>query len=259
MVAFGKSTSWNLTAERVVARDQDSRHAMVATLGFVDSKNYIDMGSMGTIYVNPTSRRASTLAAGLKSTMLVAGGNLSLRPELALGLNEMSNLPAGVNAQSNGPQAEFTKATLDVSFEKHFDVFKQDLSWNTTFKGQYSADQLLSAQQILIGGIGSVRGYVTNSLSGDSGYYWRNELGLNHKLQLGDTRVSTKTYIGYDIGSVSGNAVGAVSGQLGGVVLGFNAQFKAANVELSWTRADKAPNGMALEEAQTWLRISFSL
>jgi hemolysin activation/secretion protein len=184
---------------------------------------------------------------------------LSLRPELALGLNEMSNLPAGVNAQSNGPQAEFTKATLDVSYEKHFDVFKQDFSWNTTFKGQYSADQLLSAQQILIGGIGSVRGYVTNSLSGDSGYYWRNELGLNQKLQLGDTRVSTKTYIGYDIGSVSGNAVGAVSGQLGGVVLGFNAQFKAANVELSWTRADKAPNGMALEEAQTWLRISFSL
>ena len=259
LVAFGKSTSWNLTAERVVARDQDSRHAMVATLGTVDTKNYIDMGSIGTIYVNPTSRRATSLAAGLKSTMLVAGGNLSLRPELALGLNEMSNLPAGVNAQSNGPQAEFTKATLDVSFEKHFDVFKQDFSWNTTFKGQYSADQLLSAQQILIGGIGSVRGYVTNSLSGDSGYYWRNELGLNQKLQLGDTRVSTKTYIGYDIGSVSGNAVGAVSGQLGGVVLGFNAQFKAANVELSWTRADKAPNGMALEEAQTWLRISFSL
>jgi hemolysin activation/secretion protein len=259
LVAFGKSTSWNLTAERVVARDQDSRHAMVATLGTVDTKNYIDMGSIGTIYVNPTSRRATSLAAGLKSTMLVAGGNLSLRPELALGLNEMSNLPAGVNAQSNGPQAEFTKATLDVSYEKHFDVFKQDFSWNTTFKGQYSADQLLSAQQILIGGIGSVRGYVTNSLSGDSGYYWRNELGLNQKLQLGDTRVSTKTYIGYDIGSVSGNAVGAVSGQLGGVVLGFNAQFKAANVELSWTRADKAPNGMALEEAQTWLRISFSL
>jgi len=259
MVAYGKSTSWNLTAERVVARDQDSRHAMVATLGTVDSKNYIDMGSIGTIYVNPTSRRATSLAAGLKSTMLIVGGNLSLRPELALGLNEMGNLPAGVNAQSNGPQAEFTKATLDLSFEKHFDVFKQDLSWNTSFKGQYSPDQLLSSQQLLIGGIGSIRGFVTNSLSGDSGYYWRNELGLNYKLRLGDTSVSTKTYVGYDIGSVSGNATGAVSGQLSGVVLGFNAQFKAANVELSWTRADKAPASMTPEEAQTWLRISFSL
>jgi hemolysin activation/secretion protein len=259
MVAFGKSTTWSLTAERVVARNQDSRHAMVATLSNVDSKNYIDMGSMGTIYVNPTSRSSTSIAAGLKSTMLLAGGNFSLHPELALGLNEMSNLPAGINAASNGPQAEFTKATVDMSFEKHFDLSKQDWSWNSTFRGQYSADQLLSSQQLLIGGIGSVRGFVTNSLSGDSGYFWRNELGLNHKLTLGDTRVSTKTYIGYDMGSVSGNAAGAVSGQLGGLVVGFSAQFKAANVELSWTRADKAPASMTSEEAQTWLRISFSL
>lgn len=259
LVAFGKSTSWNLTAERVVTRDQDSRHAMVATLSSIDSKNYIDMGNMGTIYVNPTSRRATSIAAGLKSTMLVAGGNFSLRPELALGLNEMGNLPAGQNADSDGPQAEFAKATVDISFEKHFDMYKQDWSWNSAFKGQYSGEQLLSSQQLLIGGIGSIRGFVTNSLSGDSGYYWRNELGLHYKLQLGDTNVSTKTYIGYDIGSVSGNATGAVSGQLSGVVLGVNAQFKAANVELSWTRADKAPASMTPEEAQTWLRISFSL
>ena len=260
MVAFGKSTSWSLTAERVVARDQDSRHAMVATLNSVDSKNYIDMGTMGTIYVNPTSRRATTIAAGLKSTMLVAGGNFSLRPELALGLNEMGNLPAGVNADSNGPQAEFTKATVDVSFEKRFDISKQDWSWNSTFRGQYSADQLLSSQQLLIGGIGSIRGFVTNSLSGDSGYYWRNELGLNNKVSLGDTRFTTKAYIGYDMGSVSNNAAGAANGsQMSGVVLGLNAQFKAASIELSRTRADKTPLGMTPEEAQTWLRISFSL
>lgn len=260
MVAFGKSTNWSLTAERVTARDQDSRHALVATLSTVDSKNYIDMGSMGTIFVNPTSRRATSIAAGLKSTMLVGGGSFNVRPELALGLNEMGNLPAGVNADSDGPQAEFTKATLDASYEKHFDFSKQDWSWNSTFKGQYSAEQLLSSQQLLIGGIGSIRGFVNNSLSGDSGYYWRNELGLNHKLSLGDTRFTTKTYIGYDIGSVRNNAPGAVSGtQMSGVVLGLNAQFKAASIELSRTRADKTPLGMTHEEGQTWLRISFSL
>ena len=260
MVAYGKSTSWSMTAERVTARDQDSRHAMVATLTSVDSKNYIDMGTMGTIFVNPTSRRATSIAAGLKSTMLVGGGSFNLRPELALGLNEMGNLPAGVNADSNGPQAEFTKATLDVSYEKHFDYSKQDWSWNSSFKGQVSADQLLSSQQLLIGGIGSVRGFVTNSLSGDSGFYWRNELGLNHKVSLGDTRFTTKAYIGYDMGSVSNNAPGAASGgQMSGVVMGINAQFKAASIELSRTRGDKTPLGMTPEEAQTWLRISFSL
>lgn len=259
MVAYGKSTSWSLTAERVAARDQDSRHAMVATLSTTDSKNYIDMGSMGTIYVNPTSRRATTLSAGLKSTMLVGGGNLSVHPELAFGLNDMGNLPAGVNADSSGPQAEFTKLTADLSFEKHFEIEKQDWSWNSTFRGQYSTDPLLSSQQLLIGGVGSVRGFVVNSLSGDTGYYWRNEIGLNNKVSIGDTNVSTKAFIGYDLGSVSGNAAGAPSGQLGGVVLGFNAQFKAATVELSWTHAAKSPATMTPEDAQTWLRISFSL
>ena len=259
MVAYGKSTNWSLTAERVASRDQDSRHAMVATLSTTDSKNYIDMGSMGTIYVNPTSRRATTLSAGLKSTMLVGGGNFSLHPELALGLNDMGNLPAGVNADSSGPQAEFTKFTADLSFEKHFEISKQDWSWNSTFRGQYSTDPLLSSQQLLIGGVGSVRGFVVNSLSGDTGYYWRNEIGLNNKVSLGESSVATKAFVGYDLGSVSGNAAGAPSGQLGGVVVGFNAQFKAATVELSWTHAAKVPPTMSPEDAQTWLRISFSL
>jgi hemolysin activation/secretion protein len=260
MVAYGKSTTWSLTAERVAARDQDSRHAMVATLSSVDSKNYINMGTMGTIYVNPTSRRATTIAAGLKSTMLLAGGNLSLRPELVLGLNEMGNLPAGINAASDGPQAEFTKATLDLSYEKQFDVSSNDFSWTSAFKGQYSDDQLLSSQQMLIGGVGSIRGFVINSLSGDSGYYWRNELGVNNKVSLGGTRFTTKAYIGYDMGSVSSNGAGASNGsQMSGVVMGVNAKFKATTVELSRTRADKTPTGVAAEEAQTWLRISLSL
>lgn len=259
LVSFGKSTTWSLTSERVVARDQDSRHAIIASLSDVDSKNYIDMGNLGTIFINPTSRRATTLAAGLKTTMLIAGGNFNLRPELVLGLSDMGNLPSGVNADSQGPQAEFTKATVEVSFDKHFELSKQDWSWKSNFKGQYSSDSLLSSQQLLIGGIGSVRGFVNNSLSGDSGYCWRNELGLHHTLLLGNSSVSTKTYVGYDVGSVSGNAADATSGQLSGVVVGISAQLKAANVELSWTRADKTPASMTPEEAQTWVRISFSL
>lgn len=259
MVSFGRSTTWSLTAERVVTRDQDSRHAMVATLSTVDSKNYIDLGNLGTVFVTPTSRRATTLAVGLKTTMLIAGGSFSLRPELAMGMNDMGNLPEGVNADSQGPQAEFTKASLDVAFDKHFALAAQDWSWKSSFRGQYSGEALLGSQQLLIGGIGSVRGFVNNSLSGDSGYYWRNELGLHRPLTLGDSTIATKTYVGYDMGSVSGNTADTTGGELTGVVVGFSAQFKAANVEVFWTRADKTPANMTPEEAQTWVRFSFSL
>lgn len=254
MVASGQSTTLGLTAERVMARDQDSRHSAIAELSNTEGKNYLD-----DAYLQISSRRATTLSAGLKSSMTVAGGFLMIKSAVALGLNELGNLPAGVNAASDGPQAEFTKITADVYYDKRFALLSQDWGWTSTFKGQYSKDTLLNSQQILIGGIPSIRGFSTNVLSGDSGYYWRNELALHKQFSLGDVSTKTKFYAGYDTGYVSSNSIDGGHGRLSGVVIGISAQIKSATVDLSWTRADSLPAGMTREADQTWIRVSFSL
>lgn len=258
MVSNGQSTTLGLTAERVVARDQDSRLSVTAALSSTNGKNFLDTGNLHT-FLEVSSRRATSLAAGLKSTMTVGGGTLSLKPEVVMGLNELGNLPSGVNADSTGPQAEFTKVTADVNYEKRFESLGQDWGWTSIFKGQYSATELLGSQQILIGGLPSIRGFVTNAISGDSGYYWRNELALHKQLDLGGTPVKAKLYAGYDTGFVSSHSSTGGNGHLSGVVMGLSTQIKAATVDLSWTRADSLPDGMTREATQTWVRVSFSL
>ena len=258
MVSNGQSTTMGLTAERVIARDQDSRHSVTAALTSTEGKNFLDTGNLHN-FLQVSSRRATSLAAGLKSTQTLGGGMLSLKPEVVVGLNDMGNLPTGVNAASTGPQAEFTKVTADVNYDKRFELLTQDWGWTSVFKGQYSASELLGSQQILIGGIPSIRGFVTNVISGDSGYYWRNELALHKQLDLGGTAVKAKLYAGYDTGYVSSHSTTGGNGRLSGVVMGLSTQIKAATVDLSWTRANSLPDGMTREAAQTWVRVSFSL
>ena len=254
MVASGKASTLAATADRVMVRDQESLHAVTASLSSTDGKNYLD-----DAYLQVNSRRAITLSVGLRSTLRVAGGNLSILPELAMGLNEMGNLPAGVNAASDGPQAQFTKFVANVNYDKRFKWADQSWGWNSSFKGQRSKDQLLGSQQLLIGGVPSIRGFVSNVVSGDTGYYWRNELALYTKFNVESMQVKSKFYAGYDAGYVESNSASGTHGNLSGYALGLVTNFKPATIDLAWTRASRLPDGMTREAAQTWVRVSFSL
>jgi hemolysin activation/secretion protein len=251
IILRGASSTMGLSLDRMLARDQSSLHKAVLSLSSVNSKNYAD-----DVLLQVNSRRSNTLAAGTSSTLVVADGLLTVSPQLVLGLNDQSNLPVGLNTQSDGVQAQFTKYTLDASYSKGFRVGQHDMAWGSLFKGQHSAERLLSSQQILIGGLPSVRGYVSNILTGDSGYYWRNDVSLKQQLQLGTALFNTRVYAGYDIGHVSSHDPQAAQGRLSGVVLGTAAQFPNAELDLSWTRADKLPAGMSRESSQVWLRLT---
>ena len=48
-------------------------------------------------------------------------------------------------------------------------------SYRSTFTVQYSHDALFGNEHIFLGGSGSVRGFTQGSVSGDSGFYLRNE------------------------------------------------------------------------------------
>ena len=248
-ISSGKSTTVGLTGERVLSRDQDGIHSVIYSLTSVDSKNYVN-GSL----VSVSSHRASTMSMGGKSTLNALGGTLSLKSELVLGLNDQS-----MAVSSSEAQPEFTKVTADINFSKRFELEANEFSWTSGFRAQYSPELLLTTQQISIGGLSSVRGFTQESISGDSGYYWRNELALHKQFSTGDSVVKTKFYAGYDMGSVNSNSDAGASGFLSGIVLGVNTQYKTASVDLSWTNAGKLNAGMTREAAQTWLRVSFSL
>lgn len=67
---------------------------------------------------------------------------------------------------------KYSTFQLDASLVNSFAAFRYRLN----FHGQYSDDQLFNVNQISIGGAYSVRGYQDDGLSGNSGFYLRNEL-----------------------------------------------------------------------------------
>jgi hemolysin activation/secretion protein len=253
LVTYGDSTTYMLTAERTVFRDQDSRYSAVAALSQVEgaTSTVNDAG----VSIMDTNRLARTLGAGLKITNIVGGGNLYLRPEISFGL-----VPTP-NTVSDGPQGEFTKATVDMNYERRFDGLGQQWGWSSNFKGQYSRDQLLSSQQILLGSMASVRGFVKNAMSGDSGYYWRNELAWHTQTQLANLSVKNKLFAGFDFGHISNNNPDPLlpRGGMTGYVLGLTSQVEKMSIDLFWTKALSLPSTMKIESPQTWVRVSYSL
>lgn len=70
--------------------------------------------------------------------------------------------------------------TIDASLVKRIDAFQYSLSGHY----QHSNDQLFSTNQISIGGHYSVRGYQKEGLSGNTGYYVRNELSYTPQVKF---------------------------------------------------------------------------
>jgi hemolysin activation/secretion protein len=72
-----------------------------------------------------------------------------------------------------GAKAHYVYLELDI---ERIVRLKGDLSWVINFLGQYSFSKLMLSEQLAIGGASTVRGYMENEVSGDSGLFLRNEI-----------------------------------------------------------------------------------
>jgi hemolysin activation/secretion protein len=103
-----------------------------------------------------------------------------------------------------------------------------------------------------------VRGFSRQSLSGDHGVFWRNELAWPMQLEWGLMPLSVRWYAGLDMGRVESRAQGAPSGDLGGVTLGASIQAGRAWLDVFGSQGVWRPTSMQREPAQVWARLSFS-
>lgn len=146
-----------------------------------------------------------------------------------------------------------------MNYDKRFDGLGQKWGWTSNFKGQYSRDTLLSSQQILVGSTSSVRGFVNNAMSGDSGYYWRNELAWHTETSVANVSIKNKLFVGFDMGRVSNHDASLRRGSLSGYALGLVSQFDKLTLDIARTKARSLPDSMTIEAPQTWVRVSYSL
>lgn len=253
LVASGNNKTDNIRIDRVMYRDQSTRASLAATITTKQSKNYLDDQFLGV-----SSRDLTVLDLDGNINTKFAGGTLTLDIGYAKGLKSAGALRDPDNLLADMPHAQFGKIKAGINYARPFKLFNRDFSVTSQLTAQKAEDVLYGSEQISIGSLSSVRGSVRNTLAGDDGYYWRNEVSVHQPLSIGGEAVPTRFYAGYDTGEVKNIAPNIPQGRMDGMVVGLSAKRGNASLDLFNTRPLKLPSSMTKESSQTWVGMAYS-
>lgn len=186
----GNSQSHKINVNRILYRDGNSKLAINAALTRRKAEN--DFAGQKLIVSSPT---LTVLHAGLHYSTELLGGYFSLNPSYYQGLG-LLGATSDKQAQAILPVSRFRKFSLSASYFSYL----SDASYlMSSFYGQTSPDNLYGSERISIGGEYSVRGFKEQSLTGNVGFYLRNEINwpLSHFLFFKDASLSVALDAGW--------------------------------------------------------------
>jgi len=255
LLSEGDSNNAFAKLERVVYRDQASRATLAGSVTAKKARNYL-----ANQLLQVSSRNLTVLDIDGNFTMGLAGGVIGFDLGYAQGLDMLGALDDQSGMTEVMPRAQFGKLKYGMSYNLPFKIAGRDAAWSSQLTGQHAYDVLYGSEQMYIGGIYSVRGYVNNTLNGDNGYYWRNDLSLRLPASAFNQQGVFKPYLSFDVGRVTQRVSGlAPDGTLSGATLGASWTVGPATVELSSSHPLTLPGWMAREGGVTYFRLSLTL
>ncbi|QQZ44701.1 ShlB/FhaC/HecB family hemolysin secretion/activation protein [Pseudomonas sp. SK3(2021)] len=253
----GDSQNHQLRAERVILRDAVSKTSLNAGLAYLRTNNFIEDSKLA-----PSSNRLSEAQFGINHGRRIGGAFVNLDLGLQNGIGAF-------DAQGNGhpgpgePNARYRKYTATLSYLQPFKLWGESFSFSSLMTGQRSEDVLFSPQRTSLGGQSSIRGYKDQSLSGDSGGYWRNDLRWSRPVTLGWLRPVFAEYgssLGYDQGVIRGDRYnGEQHGRLSSNSLELFARGQHLATSVTFAHSLERPNVIAEREAPIYFRLDFFL
>jgi hemolysin activation/secretion protein len=250
----GDSDSFSLKLSRTVARSQTSRATLGVGLLRKSTRNTLEGELLGV-----SSRRLTVMELEGGASTQLAGGALTLALGYERGLSAFGALRDADDLPDDAPRAQFGKLRYQLGYFYPFRAAGLDAEFSSRIEGQRAQDTLYGSEQILIGGIYSVRGFSVNSLSGDHGWFSRNELALRPVLSLAGQALPLRLYAGFDFGAVSGRAAGAPSGRLAGVAAGVSGAWNRLSFDIFHARPVSQPDFLPREGGRTWVRLTLSI
>ncbi|CAI8706782.1 hemolysin activation/secretion protein [Pseudomonas chlororaphis] len=253
----GDSQNHQLRAERVILRDAMSKTSLNAGLAYLRTNNFIEDSKLAL-----SSNRLSEAQFGINHGRRIGGAFVNLD----LG---MQNGIGAFDAQDNGhpgpgePNARYRKYTATLSYLQPFKLWGESFSFSSLMTGQRSEDVLFSPQRTSLGGQSSIRGYKDQSLSGDSGGYWRNDLRWSRPVTLGWLRPVFAEYgssLGYDQGVIRGDRYnGEQHGRLSSNSLELFARGQHFATSVTFAHSLERPDVLSEREAPIYFRLDFLL
>jgi hemolysin activation/secretion protein len=227
-----------------------------AQLAVKDSENYLE-----DVFLDTSSRTLAVGSAYLTGTYYSRLGSVYSKLSYNRGLDAFG-APKDENIIPGKPRAQFDSWALYLNYSK--DLWK--INYTMSADAQYTKDDLFSSEQMLIGGEGTTRGFRDGSLSGDKGFYIRNDFRISAHSILGGSRnawitdLFQKTYFGIfgDYGYVRPQTFGD-----GGVLAGAGAKIsyygKYINGNFAWAKPLSRPDYLQNEGNIFYFNIALSL
>ena len=249
----GDNENFSGKVERTVYRDQSNHLKFSGALTVKDSNNYLADQFLGV-----SSRRLAVSDVVATYLTHVFGGSLTLTLDYAQGLNAMEALKDSPDTPAYAPKAQYGKITYGFDYNRSFMTGPLEGGFHSVLSVQRAFNPLYGSEQLLIGGIYTVRGFVNNTFSGDNGYSWQNDLSVKIPIQKSCLRGVFRPYIALDHGQVSSLYNNAPGGTLTGGAFGFELQLGVFDLEVFNSRPFDAPYFASREHSHTYVTLKLS-
>lgn len=246
----GQSSVVYVRGDRVVYRNRDNLVTLSGTVTRKSSGNYL-----AGQHLDVSSRSLSVLDLDLSLRRPALGGILNLGLGLSQGKDWFGALKDADDLPGYAPRAQFQKERVSASWSRNFAVgARNTIDVSTQFNGQYSSDVLYGSEQMLIGGIYSVRGFDLDTLASDTGWMVRNEVGFKSPVMVRGKEGSWRAYAALDTGRVQGhmadiNGERGDHGQLTGGALGVQLRWGPASLDTFVMKPLKRPSDMTQDRS----------
>lgn len=206
----GKSENAQFTVSRLLLRNQAHKTTLNMRVYRRHSTNAVD-----GIEIEQQQRRTAGWELGLNQHSYLGNAVLDANLNWRRGTGAFGSLPAPEEAYHGGTSRP-NMLMGDISLNQPFQWGSQSWRYNTSWRGQWSNHPLTPQDRLAIAGRYTVRGFDgEQSLSGEKGLIWRNELAW--KVLASDHEL----YWGVDYGRVDGPGTRYLAGrQLAGSALG---------------------------------------
>lgn len=237
----GISASHNVELSHILHRDQDSKTRLDLSLVAKRSRNFIE-----DVLVQTSSRKLSVGRIAAAHSTRFLDGVASIEAGFERGLRILGALRDDPDQATEDPKAQFRKWTIEGNYQHPFELSQQRFSWSSSTSWQYSPDTLYGTERLGVGGQYSVRGFRDDTLAGDTGGYWRNELSwtpdISQAGSLSDFVSYVQPYAAYDWGWIkTDHSEERERGTLSGLVLGIRTAGKYFSLSAEWAHGLHSP------------------
>ncbi|AXJ05491.1 ShlB family hemolysin secretion/activation protein [Pseudomonas fluorescens] len=251
----GDSENHQMRAERVIHRDSVSKTSLSAGLSYLRTNNFIEDSKLKL-----SSNRISEAQFGFNHGRRIGSAFVNFDAGMQEGIGAFD--AQGSHDPGPGePDSRYRKYTATLSYLQPFKVWGESFTFSSLMTGQRSEDVLFSPQRTSLGGLSSIRGYKDQSLSGDSGGYWRNDLRWSRPVTaewLRPVFAEYGTSLGYDQGVIRGDRYnGEQHGRMSSNSLELFARGEHVAASVTFAHSLERPAALTEREAPIYFRLDF--